>query len=67
MERPTGWESHITQYIAQIGQNSYYLGNLKDIMLFVYNYYEMTTTEQIQLKLMIQMRIVSTKSNMIAI
>ena len=54
MERPTGWESHITQYIAQIGQNSYYLGNLKDIMLFVYNYYEMTTTEQIQLKLMIQ-------------
>lgn len=54
MERPVAWESHITQYIAQIGQNSYYLGNLKDIMLFAYNYYEMSSTEQKQLKLMIQ-------------
>ncbi len=40
MERPSGWDRCISQYITQIGQNSYYLGNLKDIMLFIYNFYE---------------------------
>ena len=54
MERPVGWESHITQYISQIGQNSFYLGNLKDIMLFIYNNYELPSLETSHLKLLIK-------------
>ena len=54
MERPSGWDSYLSHYISQVGQNSYYLGNLKDLMLFALNYYDMSNAEQNALKLMIK-------------
>lgn len=54
MERPSGWDNYISHYISQVGQNSYYLGNLKDLMLFSLNYYDMSNAEQNALKLMIK-------------
>lgn len=53
-ERPSGWDSYISHFISQVGQNSYYLGNLKDLMLFALNYYDMNRIEQNALKLMIK-------------
>ena len=54
MERPLGWSNCISQYIAQVGQNSYYLGNLKDIMLFIYNFYEIDPKDFSALKTLIK-------------
>ena len=54
MERPVGWDQCITRYITQVGQASFYLGNLKDLMLFIYNNYEVDASDETSLKLLIK-------------
>ena len=40
--------------MAQVGQTSFYLGNLKDLMFFIYNNYEVDSSDQASLKLLIK-------------
>lgn len=54
MERPMGWDQYISRYMAQVGQTSFYLGNLKDLMLFIYNNYEIDASDEASLKLLIK-------------
>ena len=54
MERPIGWDQCITRYLTQVGQASFYLGNLKDLMLFIYNNYEVDASDETSLKLLIK-------------
>lgn len=53
-KQPEGWGNAITNYMKTIGQNSYYLGTLLELMLAVYQNGELDESEQMRLKNLIR-------------
>ena len=53
-KQPEGWGSAINNYMGTIGQNSYYLGSLLELMLAVYQNVELDESEQMRLKNLIR-------------
>ena len=53
-KQPEGWGKAITNYMDTIGQNSYYLGTLLELMLTVYQNGELDESEQRRLKNLIR-------------
>lgn len=53
-KQPEGWGNAITNYMSTIGQNSYYLGTLLELMLAVYQNGELDEPEQMRLRNLIR-------------
>lgn len=53
-KQPDGWSGAILNYMETIGQNSYYLGTLLDLMLAVYQNGELDEPEQMRMKNLIR-------------
>ena len=53
-KQPEGWNGAIFNYMETIGQNSYYLGTLLDLMLAVYQNGELDEPEQMRMKNLIR-------------
>lgn len=49
-KQPEGWEKAINNYMETIGQNSYYLGTLLELMLTVYQNGELEEADQMRMK-----------------
>lgn len=53
-KQPEGWSGAITSYMDTIGQNSYYLGTLYELMLTVFQNGELDEPEQMRMKNLIK-------------
>lgn len=53
-KQPEGWGNAINHYMGTIGQNSYYLGTLLELMLTVYQSGELEEPDQMRLKNLIR-------------
>ena len=53
-KQPEGWNAAITNYMDTIGQNSYYLGTLYELMLSVFQNGELDESEQMRMKNLIR-------------
>ena len=53
-KQPEGWGNAITNYMSTIGQNSYYMGTMLELMLAVYQNGELDESEQRRLKNLIR-------------
>ena len=54
MERPKDWNIYIDKYISELGANTYYLGQLKDIMLLHLGHNEIKEEDEPRLKNLIK-------------
>ena len=53
-KQPEGWSPAITNYMDTIGQNSYYLGTLYELMLSVFQNGDLDESEQMRMKNLIR-------------
>ena len=54
LERPKDWNIYIDKYISELGANTYYLGQLKDIMLLHLGHNEIKEEDEPRLKNLIK-------------
>jgi predicted MPP superfamily phosphohydrolase len=54
LERPRDWNKSIDKYISELGANSYYIAQLRDIMLSNLNYEDVENGDEIKLKYLIK-------------
>lgn len=54
LERPRDWNKSIDKYISELGANSYYIAQLRDIMLSHLNYEDVENGDEIKLKYLIK-------------